>query len=164
MRWPCSLSHACNFVLTTYLTQSFMNCFTILWKYWGSAHKGNQFGMNMLNAMLSMFIKYTARHTGVITSGSTVIVRTLAALHWRFRNLIKTLLRILWRSNQPVAKASTYTGHLNTETQGQTYMPRAVFENTIRLTKRPKPMPQTAKSPGLIYRQYCYIFNCFFLY
>jgi hypothetical protein len=32
--------------------------------------------MNMLNAMLSAFIKYTARHTGIITSDSTVIVRT----------------------------------------------------------------------------------------
>jgi hypothetical protein len=27
----------------------------------------------------------------IIISGSTVLVRTLAASHWRFRNLIKTL-------------------------------------------------------------------------
>jgi hypothetical protein len=53
----------------------------------------------------------------ITTSGSTVLVRTLAALHWRFRNLSKTLGRLLWSSDQPVAKASTYTRQHNTNTK-----------------------------------------------
>jgi hypothetical protein len=48
----------------------------------------------------------------IIIRCATVLVRTLTASHRRFRNLIKT--------NQPVAKATTYT---NTETQLQTFMP-----------------------------------------
>jgi hypothetical protein len=40
------------------------------------------------------------------------------------------LVGLLWTSDQPVAKASTYTGQHNTETQRQTSMPRAGFEPT----------------------------------
>jgi hypothetical protein len=40
-------------------------------------------------------------------------------------------------SDQPVAKASTYTRQHKTETQRQTSMPRAGFEPTIPVTKRP---------------------------
>jgi hypothetical protein len=34
--------------------------------------------------------------------------------------LLRNLVRLLWTSDQPVAKASTYTGQHNTETQRQT--------------------------------------------
>jgi hypothetical protein len=52
-----------------------------------------------------------------IISSFTVSVRTLAASHRRFHNLIKTFLELLWTTDQPVAKASTYTGQHNTERQ-----------------------------------------------
>jgi hypothetical protein len=71
----------------------------------------------------------------IIISGSTVLVRTFAASHWRFRNLLKHTVGLLWTSDQPVAKASTYTGQHNTETQG------AGLEPTIPVTKRPRPTP-----------------------
>jgi hypothetical protein len=58
----------------------------------------------------------------IIISGSTVLVRALAASQQRFCNLIKTPVGLLWMSDQPITKASTYTGH-NTETQ------RAGFES-----------------------------------
>jgi hypothetical protein len=52
----------------------------------------------------------------IIISGSAVLVRTLAALHRRFRNLRHTV-GLLWTIDQPIAKASTGTGqHRNTKT------------------------------------------------
>jgi hypothetical protein len=51
-------------------------------------------------------------------------------------------------SDQPVAKASTYTGQHNTETQGQTSIPLSEFEPTIPVIKRPIPTPYTARPPG----------------
>jgi hypothetical protein len=56
-----------------------------------------------------------------------------------FVTLLRYLVEILWTSDQPVAKACTYTGQHNTETQ--TFMPSAGFESTILLTKRPRPIP-----------------------
>jgi hypothetical protein len=55
--------------------------------------------------------------------------------------LLRHLVGPLWTSDQPVAKASTYTGQNNTETQRQTSMPRAGLEPTIPVTKRPRPTP-----------------------
>jgi hypothetical protein len=68
-------------------------------------------------------------------------VRTLAASHRSFRNLIKTFLGFLWISYQSVAKAPTYAGQHNTDTQRQTSMPRAGFEPAIPVTKRRRPTP-----------------------
>jgi hypothetical protein len=45
---------------------------------------------------------------------------------------------LLWTSDQPFAKASTYTGQHSIETKRQTSMPRAGFEPTITATKRPQ--------------------------
>jgi hypothetical protein len=67
----------------------------------------------------------------IIFSGSTVLVRTLASSHRSF----VILLGLLWTSDQPVAKAPTYIGQSNTETQKQTSMPRAGFEPTTLVTK-----------------------------
>jgi hypothetical protein len=53
--------------------------------------------------------------------------------------LERYLVGLLWTSDQPVAKASTYTERHNTETQRQTSMPRVEFEHTIPVTKRPRP-------------------------
>jgi hypothetical protein len=44
-------------------------------------------------------------------------------------------------NRQPIAKASTYSGQHNTETQRQTSMPQAEFEPMILVTKRPRSMP-----------------------
>jgi len=44
------------------------------------------------------------------------------------------LVRLLWTSDQPVAKAYTYTRQHNTETRRQTSMLRAGFEPTIPST------------------------------
>jgi hypothetical protein len=78
----------------------------------------------------------------IIISGSTVLARTLAASHRRFRNLIKTLGGT---SDQPVAKASTYTGQSNTETQRnihassgiRTHDPSNEAAKTYALDRRP---------------------------
>jgi hypothetical protein len=51
----------------------------------------------------------------IILRGSTVLERTLAALHWRFRNVFRHTVGLLWARGQPVAKASTYTGQHKTE-------------------------------------------------
>jgi hypothetical protein len=50
-----------------------------------------------------------------------------------------TLGRLLWTCDQPVAKASTYTGQKNIETQRQPTKPRGGFEPTIPVNKRPRP-------------------------
>jgi hypothetical protein len=38
------------------------------------------------------------------------------------------MVGLLWTSDQSAAKASTYTGQNNTETQRQIFMPRAGFK------------------------------------
>jgi hypothetical protein len=72
-------------------------------------------------------------------SGSTVLARTLAASHQRFYSLINISVGLLWMSDQPVAKASTYTRQQNTGTQKQTAMTRAGFERTSPVTKQLRP-------------------------
>jgi hypothetical protein len=57
----------------------------------------------------------------VIISGSTVFVRTLAASHLRFRNLIKTQsVRLFCTCDRPVATSPIH----NTRAQRQTSVPR----------------------------------------
>jgi hypothetical protein len=58
------------------------------------------------------------------------------------------LLGLHWTSELLFSKDSTYTGQHNTETQRQTSMPRAGFKHTIPVTKRPRPVRQTALPPG----------------
>jgi hypothetical protein len=53
--------------------------------------------------------------------------------------LLPHLVGLPWNSDQPVSKASTYTGQYNTAIQRQTSMSRAGFEITIPATKRPRP-------------------------
>jgi hypothetical protein len=55
--------------------------------------------------------------------------------------LFRHTVGLLLASDQPAAKASTYTGQHNTETQRHTSMPGVEFEPTISLTKRPRPTP-----------------------
>jgi hypothetical protein len=45
-----------------------------------------------------------------------------------FLILLRHLVRLLWSSDQPVAKASTYTGQHNTVRRGRTFMPLAGFD------------------------------------
>jgi hypothetical protein len=59
----------------------------------------------------------------IIISGFTDLTGTLTASHPRFRYLFRQSVGLLWTSDQPVARASTYTGQHNTETRGQTSMP-----------------------------------------
>jgi hypothetical protein len=54
-------------------------------------------------------------------SGSTILVRTLATSHQRFRNLFRHLVGLLWTSDRPVAKASTYTGQHTTQKDEDTH-------------------------------------------
>jgi hypothetical protein len=54
---------------------------------------------------------------------------------------IQTLSRALWRSDQPIEKASTYTQHR----RRQTYIPEAGFEHTISASKLSRPTPQTSR-------------------
>jgi hypothetical protein len=54
---------------------------------------------------------------------------------------LRRLVGPLWTNDQTVAKASTYTGHHNTETHRQASMPRERFEPTFSLTKRQSPTP-----------------------
>jgi hypothetical protein len=62
--------------------------------------------------------------------------------------LIRHTVVLLWTSDQPVAKASAYTEQHNTETRRQTPIPRAGFEPTIPVTRRPRPTPHTVRVPG----------------
>jgi hypothetical protein len=48
--------------------------------------------------------------------------------------LFRRTVGLLWTSDQPVAKASTYTGQHDTETWRKTSMPRTEFEPTIPVT------------------------------
>jgi len=43
-----------------------------------------------------------------------------------------------WTANQPIAKATTFTGHHNIEKHGHTSMPREGFEPTIPKFERLK--------------------------
>jgi hypothetical protein len=53
---------------------------------------------------------------------------------------------LLWTKNdQPVAKASTYTGQHNAERRGQTPMLYAAFEPAISVSKRSRLSPQSAQ-------------------
>jgi hypothetical protein len=97
----------------------------------------------------------------IIISVPTVLVRirTLATSYRRFHNLLRHTVGLLWTSDQSVAKASTYKGQHSTESQRQTFKPRAGFEPKIPITKRPRPTPYTAWTPGttlfLILSKYC---------
>jgi hypothetical protein len=55
---------------------------------------------------------------------STVLVRTLAASHGRFRDLFRHSVGLRWTSDQPVAKAFTYTGQHNSERRGHPCLKR----------------------------------------
>jgi hypothetical protein len=69
---------------------------------------------------------------------------------------------LLWTSNQPVAKASTYAGQQTAERQGQTPMLEAGFKPTISASKRSRPTHQTARPLGLGSSLVFYVisFNC----
>jgi hypothetical protein len=70
------------------------------------------------NFVFSTWITYKIIIIIILISGSTVLVRTLAASH-----LFWHLVGLLWTSDQPVTKASTYTGQHNIETKRQTSRP-----------------------------------------
>jgi hypothetical protein len=53
--------------------------------------------------------------------------------------LLRHLVGLPWTSDEPVAKASTYTRQHNIETQRQTSMPRVGFEPMTPVIKRPRP-------------------------
>jgi hypothetical protein len=57
-----------------------------------------------------------ASASSIIVSSLTVLARTLAASHRRYRNLFRHSIRLLWTNDQPVAKASTYKGQHDIET------------------------------------------------
>jgi hypothetical protein len=78
-------------------------------------------------------------HIRIIIIGSTVHVKPWPPHTGGFVILLRHLIGLLWTIDQPVAKASTYTGQHNTETQRQTSMPRAGFEPSIPVTKWPRP-------------------------
>jgi len=64
----------------------------------------------------------------------------LCLLLLRFLKLLfRHSVRLLWTSDQPVSKASTYTGQHNSERQGQTSTSYAGFEPTFSGSKRPTP-------------------------
>jgi hypothetical protein len=42
---------------------------------------------------------------------SAILEMTCAASHGRFRNLFRHLVRLIWKSDQPVVKACIYTRH-----------------------------------------------------
>jgi hypothetical protein len=66
-------------------------------------------------------------------------------------------------SDPLVAKASTYTGQHNTETQRQTSMPRAGFKPMIPVTKRSRPMPKATQPPGPVNSLYDELFSTKFM-
>jgi hypothetical protein len=68
-------------------------------------------------------------------------ISNLDILFLGFLILFRHAVRLLWTSDQPLAKASNYTGQRNIETQRQTSTPRVEFEPTIPVTKRPRPTP-----------------------
>jgi hypothetical protein len=59
--------------------------------------------------------------------------------------LFRHSVGILWTSDQPVTKASNYTGQHNTERRGQTSMPWAGFEPR---SQRQRPASQTTRPLG----------------
>jgi hypothetical protein len=72
-------------------------------------------------------------------SGSTVLVRTLAASHRRFRNLITT--NVSTPLEEWSSRRKGLYQHRATQKHRQTSMLRARFESTIPVTKRPRPTP-----------------------
>jgi hypothetical protein len=64
-----------------------------------------------------------ARYIHSFKSGSTALVRPLAASYGSFCNLFRHSVGLLLISDQPTAKASTNSGQNNTERRGQTSMP-----------------------------------------
>jgi hypothetical protein len=72
----------------------------------------------------------------IIISSPTVLVRTSAISHWRFRNLIRRLVRTSldkWSARRRGLYLHRTTQHRNTK---QTSMPRAGFKATTPVTKR----------------------------
>jgi hypothetical protein len=67
---------------------------------------------------------------------------------------LRHLVELIWTSDQPVAKASTYTWQHDTETQRQTSMPRAGFESTIPVTKI-YALGRAATGTGLYFLNLC---------
>jgi hypothetical protein len=72
--------------------------------------------LNLADTFLATVSRYST-HSSVALY--TVDVRTLASSYGRFLNLFKYLVRLLSTSDQPVAKASTYTEQHNIESRGQ---------------------------------------------
>jgi hypothetical protein len=99
----------------------------------------------VLYKTLTLMVKFIF----IITiSGSTFLVRTLAASHGRFRNFIKTLGRTPldeWSARHKGLYLHRTTQHRNTKT---TSMTRAWFEPMIPVTKRPRPTPYFARPQG----------------
>jgi hypothetical protein len=48
----------------------------------------------------------------IIISDSIFLVITLAASHGKLLNLLRHTVGLLWTSDQPIAKASTYTDNI----------------------------------------------------
>jgi hypothetical protein len=66
----------------------------------------------------SSFLSWVLHSNTLINSfisDSIFLVRTLAASHGMFCNLFRYSVGLLWTSDKPIAKASTYTGEHNTE-------------------------------------------------
>jgi hypothetical protein len=76
--------------------------------------------------------------------------RLHGASHGRFLIIFTSryLVGLLWTSDKPVTKASTYTGEHNTERRGKTSMSQAGFKPTISASKRSRLSPQTARPLG----------------
>jgi DNA-binding GntR family transcriptional regulator len=75
--------------------------------------------------MAAMFALIMTRNQAqrdfLLLGASTVLAMTLAASQPTFRDLIKTLGRLLWTSDRPVAKASTYTTNIRALSGIQTH-------------------------------------------
>jgi hypothetical protein len=84
-------------------------------------------------------LSYVGHCIHSFASGPTVLAMTLAASHGSFLSIFRHLIEFLWKSDQPVAKASIYTGQHNTETRGQ----------HICLKRNSNPRSQPASEQGL---------------
>jgi hypothetical protein len=83
----------------------------------------------------------------MIISGSTVLVRTLAASRRRFRNLIKTLGRIPldeWSARRRGLYLHRKTQHINTRTNIHALSGIRTYDLSVQAIK-----PQTARRLGL---------------
>jgi hypothetical protein len=67
----------------------------------------------LIGVWLALYVVVVVLIMIIIISGSTVLIRTLAASLRRFRNLVRHTVGLLWTSGQPVAKISPYTGQHN---------------------------------------------------